>query len=245
MRRRRKVTWLPNVGSLTAQPGNVYQGIIGNFAVPANTSSSVLGGPSILRVFPAVQDEPLDEETSQDNPGNLARIVGQEYILERIVGKAFIAGVSDSIGEDTGPKAILVTAGFFVARVDPQNQNFPIGSTEGGVDNIEFSEMYGPQNLRTVREPWIWRRSWMLGTEFDNTQPLTAFPNTTGFYGSVADGPHIDAKSKRRVGNDERLFFALEGRSFSASDERDGTVSFVIDYRVLGRLVRAHNRSSF
>jgi len=238
-RGRTKYTWFPNVGSTTGVPGQVYSGlIVNNLPVPANSSGSA-GGPINSLIIPVVQDEPLEPEEGGNQAGQLARILGQEYILERIVGSCFVGAASLSQTESAGPRAVLVTCGFFVARADASDGNAsPVGS-----NNV--TENFAPLNVENVREPWIWRRTWLLGPESDVTQPLTFAPSFNGFYGSVMDGPHIDARSVRRVGNDDRLWFIISCMSVSVNDDRDGIVQAVIDYRVLGKLVKAHNKSAF
>lgn len=81
--------------------------------------------------------------------------------------------------------------------------------------------------------------------------PVALFPPTTAHYGSIMDGPHIDAKSVRRVGNDERLWFAVSAVNFPLVTQseivvnQDVQIRGYLDFRVLGRLTRAHNRSNF
>lgn len=243
MRRKRSVTWFPNVGSQTGAPGQIYQGIIGSLDVAANTSGT-RGGPILQNIHEVVQDKPLDEEAAADGQGQLSRIIGQEYILKRVVGSIFIGAPDFSDEAEPSPSAILVTAGLFVARCgdpdDPGGQGGPIGSTQANAN-----ENYSPMMVDTVREPWLWRRTWLLAPSFRQFDGYTQFPTANAFYGSAREGTQFDAKSQRRVGNDDRLWLAISAMSLSVNDAQDGQIDYVVDYRVLGTLVKARGKSTF
>lgn len=246
-KRRNRGTWFPNVGSVTGQPGAVFCGnIMGGIVVPANTSGT-FGGPQRVVVAQVVQDAPLDPEEAGNASGQLSRIVGQEYILQRIVGSIFV-GLND-LGqvEEPSPRAALVTAGFFVARAEDADavggQDQPIGFSDAST--AQQAENYSPQAVDTIREPWIWRRSWVLSIGSQAGNGFTNFPGANSVYGSVREGTHIDAKSKRRIGNDDRLWLAIGVMSLSVNDQVDGSVDVLTDHRVFGTVVRAHNKSTF
>lgn len=246
-KRRNRGTWFPNVGSFTGQPGQVYAGnIVAGIVVPANTSGT-FGGPQRVQISEVVQDAPLEPEAALNQSGQLSRIVGQEYILQRIVGSIFM-GLNDlSDVEEPSPRAALVTAGFFVARADDADsaggQAFPIGFNALAV--AEQNENYSPQAVDTIREPWIWRRSWVLGGTLQTGNAFSLFPSVNSTYGSLREGTHIDAKSKRRIGNDDRLWLAIGVMSLSVNDVQDGSVDVITDHRIFGTVVRAHNKSTF
>lgn len=216
-------------------------------------------------------------EIDPDAAGQLVQAIGQEYIIERIVGK-FFCGYG-TLQPDTGaepPQTAWVGAGLFIARAADREagggQNVPIGAASA----IEIIENYSPLSPEVIREPWMWRRTWILsngraqlsGTTggipnpfasgvdvIPNVGPLPspAAPRTNMQYGSVADGPHVDVKSVRRVGNDERLWLIVAVRTLDTlyTGGRTPTINanaglgFWFDYRVLGQLRRARNRSNF
>jgi len=246
-KRRNRGTWFPNVGSNTGQPGQVFCGnILAGIVVPANTSGT-FGGPQRTLIAEVVQDAPLDPEEAGNTSGQLSRIVGQEYILQRIVGSIFV-GLNDlSQVEEPSPRAALITAGFFVARSEDADsvggQDFPIGFNAASV--AEQNENYSPQAVDTIREPWIWRRSWVLAVATQPGNGFTNFPGANSVYGSLREGTHIDAKSKRRIGNDDRLWLAIGVMSLSLNDVNDGSVDILTDHRIFGTVVRAHNKSTF
>lgn len=243
-RRRQKGTWFPVLGQATADAND--QPTIGTFFLDIDTGGGVTTG-----VVPLIPDIPQDEPSQWDdfNEG-LGGILGNEYFLSRIVGKFFIwVEEPPQLEASNFPLAYLVTAGFFISRADGTSVNIPIGFSNQ-------PRQYDPGSCYAVREPWIWRRSWILGTT-RNTGALGAndrinakeFPKTTAGYGSVLDGGHVDAKTKRRVSSDDRLWLAVSARAFPVLDQQTyqltGAVQVNHDLRVFGSLRRARNRGVF
>lgn len=266
---RRKFTWFPVVGAAgPAETNDNFAQLIGVFGVPANGTTNTV-------ISPVVTDVPMEGDAIDPNaPGQLVQALGQEYFLERIVGKCFLsASAPADDGATQFPKTILIGCSFFVARANDEDvgggQNTPIGSAS----LPERVENYSPLSEDCIREPWIWRRTWILSTGRVPTNqnvfsPFTptvnaslatitpgvfqdGAPTTNIHCGSGMDGPHFDSKSVRRVGNDERLWFVISVRTLDLALNVPGTptnesfVALVLDYRVLGRLTRARGRSSF
>jgi len=237
-KRRTRYTWLPNTG--TGGPAADIQDTtngrdFGSLGLPADGTTAV----SILDL--------LDDDATEDlAAGPLGPIINSEYFIKRIVGKLFV-NIEQTTDIATA-KAALVGAGIFVARAEDSDSGtpLPIGAltTPQAVDN------YSPLRQETIREPWIWRRTWILSNQ-TSTQGSTGenlFPQTTAGYGSVLDGGHIDAKTARRVGNDDRLWAIIAIRNYPlnvVSAAGAITVRAYIDYRVLGASRRARNRSAF
>lgn len=243
MRRRRKFTWFPTLG--TAEAGGLPDQLNGRtFSVVVAAGAPGAPGPITTLIFPVVPDEPL-ESTQAAQAGGLVLNLGQEYFLERLVGKCFVGlKLNDTPGAVNN---VLVGAGFFIARVNEPGfaggADQPIGSASAVERNLYFS----PLNNETVREPWIWRRTWLLSGVTDPDNGFTNFPTANSFYGSVSDGPHIDAKSVRRVSQEERLFFAVSGATLRSGNEGQtaNTVNGYLDLRVLGALRKARGKSTF
>jgi len=240
-RRKTKYQWLFNTGTIgpAANIEDTHSGRELTVSAPAN-------GTSAISVADLLLDTPSDEA-----PVNLPMGVFQnnEYVIKRIVGKCFGA-IDQSAAITGGPRRVILTCGIFVARAGDADdgagaENVPIGFLVGNqaVDN------YSPNRAETIREPWVWRRQWILENQVVAAgNPGTAsFPTTTAGYGSVADGPHIDAKTGRRVGSDERLFFAASARNFppNATADDPTIVRVWIDYRVLGAMRRTRGKSAF
>lgn len=248
MRRKRRARgiWFPTFGS-DCGVGDDYDemaGIYGDLEVGDY-------GNICSAIRPLTVDVPLD--SNNDFSGNsLADVVGSNWYLRRIVGKLTVYTLPDD-GESPYCK---VAAGFFVARADEKgNNDEPIGSTIndapiGSASYVATNINYSPLALTTSREPWIWRRTWILSTGVGTE--TTEVPRNNCLFGSVLDGPHLDAKTKRLIGNDERLFFAISAARWPPTSqgpaeppEPSSRVTYELDYRLFGWPRKARNRGAF
>lgn len=241
-KRRNRGTWMPNLGHLesTGEDTAQYADLrleLGN--VPAAGGQ----GAAVLPPIPLVPDF-TEEQTASGSAQLRDQVSGQSWLLQRIVGKlhlkvlnieAYVAGAS-------WPN-LIVTAGFLVAR-----------SIDGDQAQIDLlSEEHDPQDRRNTMNPWIWRRTWMLGNPAALAVPGRTFPLTsTPQYGSVADGPHIDSKVKRFISREHRLWFTMSARGYDPLDlEMTSLEPFqpravgILDYRIFGSLRNQKNSSSF
>jgi len=243
-RRKFKGTWLPVFGSIAGSDQVVGTGIQGNLAVP-------LTGEIVTTVGPVTADAPeesIDEVTT--SAGALAGIVGSEWALRRIVGK-FVAGLQP----DEGGEFVKVCLGFFVARADSEASVQPIGTQSPNFDSTDSAgfHQYSPLSQQTQREPWIWRRTWVLANAYQEggaggTQLAPIHPTSTQFFGSVADGPHVDAKTRRRIGQDDRLFYAISAAIWpyqTSEDQGELQLAYDLDVRLFGALRRSRQRGAF
>lgn len=262
-RRRTKLNWLPVYGAPNA--GSTQFSSVQEMALDVPHT-----GPNqqVVGWTPIVVNDVPNQVSEEDFPLN--DIIGNEYILKRIVGKVF---VDLAYNNDTGAPVplieisnVIVAAGFFVARFDPTaNEPFnPVAATTQGV------ALYSPLNSSLMREPWIWRRTWLLGPgawgvsqgatappsqniippELPNGNILSGgYPSNNTQFPGVLDGPHIDAKTGRRVRQDEGLFFSAAAHimpfSVNAADHPSAFVNIHLDVRCLGALRRSKNRSAF
>jgi len=241
-KRRTRFTWFPVIGGdeSSSEPNLLLSTTSRSF--PIQIDSSVF-----TDVFPLIPDETREEAGASDQ---LVDFIGTNWLIARLVGKLHLAYSQDNSapgGVQNIPPAALISAGFFVARADANQPSVPIG------DDNNLGQDYSPLALATQREPWMWRRTWVLG---NNAAPATsgsfpdgfAFPATNSSR-SVVDGPHIDCKVKRRSSNDERLWFAISGCAWTpgtgSSAAQDGSVVYTLDLRVLGALRKQKNRSAF
>jgi len=252
-KRRTKYTWFPTIGTdldIAGAPDDVVSG-------QQITTVVLETGESQVDIFPVTIDEPK-EGTDLLAADTLSTVIGNEYILRRIVGKFFASmqPKRNVNGDPSTPQACLLGLGFFVARAadSAQNSQQPIGSATIG----ERRQNYSPLSTDCIREPWIWRRTWILTNpafaalvtdptaQQVQTVPL-GFPTSTSGYGSVADGPHIDAKTIRRIRQDERLWVSLATIMYplgTTTDQASLVVSY-LDFRLLGQLRRAKNSGAF
>lgn len=249
-RRKTKYTWLPTLGADKSATGADELTFSNGFSWSATADKTDVALPANIALFPLVEDTPQEEVVGAGNP--LVTFIGNDYVIKRIVGKIFVE--CEKVAADTY-RSVVVTAGMFVARVDDQSAG---GALPVGASTTTLAlHNYDPNFVDNIREPWIWRRSWILSnpssTNADATQAIHGnFPSSNCNFGSVQDGPHIDAKTGRRIRNDERLFFAATARGFSSTGldyapqpATDLTVAGYLDIRVLGALRRARNRSNF
>lgn len=229
-RRRPKVVWLPpdatnRIGFPTATNGREP----GAFTFGLDTFG-VSGAHSTF-----VQAVTADSPSSSFQTGGLAvdtlaDIYSSGYRLRRIVGKCFV-GLNQSAQADAGPIDILVTCGFIVLRVDATGNPLALANAEN---------QYAPSIIDSWSDPWIWRRSWLL-TNFVNAAAIglpTYGENNVSGYGSVQDGPHIDQKTARTIGNEERLFFVADAmvRTQGADNAQAITTHFTVDVRFVASL---------
>lgn len=232
MRRRRTgVSWLPHIGQGAA---SLQQWLTGTISAPAavGTAGIVTTIHALIPDFPA-------EAVATAQPQTLADYTQSGYRLRRIVGKFFAARdqqVPTGQPPQIPPLWTLLGVGFIILRVD-SGTGSPLAASAGN---------YSPLLLGNERDPWIWRRTWMLSNRFADPTAASAeleFPSCTPDYGSIQDGPHIDAKSVRRVGPEERLFMVVStAHPGDVATDVDGYIRYTLDYRVLGNPIKMTNR---
>lgn len=246
-RRRRKFTWLPTIGTT-----GVDEGSPANSAqiadVLVRSQAGFLGIPDSV-VFPIINDFP--QEPYGVNQGSteegIGEIIGNEYIIERIVGEIFLGYTSPN--GTSGNATALVTCGIFIARADASQAAQPIGLSANN---------YSPQALENIREPWMFYRTWLLAGQI--VQSGNPFTFNSGFNqgrtnfginagGSMYEGPHVDIKSVRRVRQDERCYLTVSAQGYNPLGERtttnDGLLEIVVNLRALGALRKATQRGAF
>lgn len=249
-RKRRKFTWFP--GNIIPVPNREE----GSYQLNGQAGSvSVDGTAQAIQIHPLVASDFIHEGFTPTEVEPLVNVVGQEYFVERIVGK-FAAHTKfnpqDNILYDVGA---YVSMGIFVARAteDAVGGAAPIGTAT----NESALANYSPLDQANIREPWMFRRTWVLGAKNPGvTGPVGAegygwgqYPTTTAGYGSLGDGPHVDVKSVRRIRQDERLWCVVVVErlplGFEVVEAQEVEVHYMFDYRVLAQLRRARNKSNF
>lgn len=240
-RRKRKVVWLPNVGTNydTGQNnGSQSRFIESTFGITLGAGNlPTFEAPLLLDNVPELeigttfatwQKQTLTEEQSFG------------YLLRRVVGKLIVAVTVPSGGNPAVlAPALWVTAGLIIRRVD-----------ETGVA-VATGEQVSPQALSQVPDPWIWQRTWLLGTGGTAGPPSGGDANMTTLLGTLSStnlseasaltGTHMDAKTMRRVGPEERLFLDVGYREYGSAQPTNGNYSAFVgfDYRALGSIIVA------
>jgi len=236
MRRRSKVkvVWLPTT--------NAFSGDQGNPAGLANTTTWQITSQT---VFSSIQGdhEALEIPVTLDGSGSaplnptssLADIENSGYRLRRIVGKVYVF-ISQSTDDPT-VSVIGVTAGFMVRRVDGGG----IASLASSVPAVggEVLAQVNPVLIDNSMDPWIWRRSWLLGDNgtANNGTLSTAVPaQNFGFqYPGPLEGPHVDQKTARIVGPEERLFLDV-GYVTLLPRTTNSSIVVITDLRILASM---------
>lgn len=244
VRRRTKprVVWLPQTNANSIGDGSqVYQGIV-------QAPSGPTGNHAITEI-PLVADVQLEADSAAVI--SLSDIESSGYQLRRIVGKVWVV-CSQSALEVDAPASCIVTAGIMVRRADSTT-----GKSLGDLASLTEVQI-DPSTIDNTGDPWVWRRSWLLGNNTVLTNatvdPITnafielnSLPESNMEYGSVSDGPHIDQKTARIVGPEERLFmtFSTTILNEAANPGLNEVINVGIftDLRVLGSLrTNAGNR---
>lgn len=227
MRRRSpRVVWLPVTNANSVGNGNVSQLQTFVVGVAGTTGDSSVG--EIPLVIDAEVD-PLGATTS------LADVENNGYRLRRIVGKIWCRYDQDDAQNPTGiPRQVAVTAAFIIRRTNPA-VGTSIALQTGDADLLH------PQHIENSADPWIWRRSWILHNNLVVAASLIApglATNWIGGTGGNSDGPHVDQKTARLVGAEERLFLDVGVTILvpGTNQAQTGNVTVVTDIRVLGSM---------
>lgn len=240
-KRRPRVAWFPIFGAapITEATSNPAPGLEQVFEV----DNFVPNGDVVWDATALTFDISEGAFAAQNDPNakTLRDIIqGNEWRLRRIVGKAFIHVTSGTQGATAGTLAD-VALGFIVVKTD-----------DDGNPTTDFS-VVNPLAQDSMEDPWIWRRRWLLQPsglhyptvpntgDLRNSYQYVQYPSTTAGYGSVMDGPHIDAKIGRRIHRSERLYSVLAARKWNPAIGTgtavvDFRVTSLLDYRILGSL---------
>jgi len=233
VRRRTKprVVWLPNTeANGFGTTDTIYNA--GTITIPAPAQSGDSGSIEFPIVTDGIQSDPLQPTSS------LADIEDSGYRLRRIVGKIYCFH-SQSVGIPTGPSFTFVTAGLIVRRVDPTT-----GASLAAIASaVQPFPLIAPGFTTNQMDPWIWRRTWLLGDRGD-VQGITATQDAgpprnyaDAYPGGIAEGPHVDQKTARIVGPEERLFLDVSATVFAQNNgATQATIGVAFELRVLASM---------
>ena len=238
-KRRTRYTWFQCIG--TAGP-----------AADANDDTAAReivntvfnNGTAETQIIDWLPDFGSDELAPIPNQVTMGDYQNNAYFIKRIVGKIFCS-VQQSAADTQF--AAIVAAGFFIARADEGSANGdPIGADSAANRNENYSAL----RTTNTREPWMWRRTWILANQQATDVSLAGekfYPRTNADYGSMTDGPHIDMKTARRVNEGERLYMALTTRSFplDSINTLGLSVRTLVECRVLGQMRKGKGRGVF
>jgi len=262
-RRKQRLSWFPPIKQrITVGDTNI------DFGFNTFSVNVLADGSENTLEIPITYDfgsEEIENFANENVPTQtLSDLMGSGWRLRRAVGKIYAAfspiQVNDNVvgNINTGVPSCIFAAGLMVRRVT------------GAASNTNAS--VGLFQANDYTDPWIWRRTWILGqnanvtkfgplgdasalnfanrpvgaTGFIGSSMFSFFPHTTAHYGSMGDGPHIDAKTNRIIGTDERLFIHFSAKALPIQPQlnftADSFVEGVFDLRLLGHLKRFTNR---
>jgi len=243
MRRRKpKVVWLPTTNTFSVDNNASSTWSLANVAITgADAATGGSGGQiEVPIVMDGVASDPLNPNSS------LADIESSGYRLRRIVGKVYVfIAQTNVIPGNFGEDIWGVSAGFMVRRVNPQTG----GSLAAAAAGPPFVEI-DPAAIDNSMDPWIWRRSWLISNT--TTDQTTLTPTSQSFYsmrdssnggtnygrqypGGNAEGPHVDQKTARIVGPEERLFLDVSATPI-LTQSTDTSLVVIYDLRVLASM---------
>lgn len=261
-RRRSRGQWLPVIGSLTGDADlGPSAGIFLALTVPSN-GDPILG---VTRIVP--NDYPEQSPFTGTTQESLTLVAGTDWLCKRILGQVFIdRGALRTDDPPTQSAAVVVNAGFFVSR---RGDNYPAAVGNNTDAPIGFNAdilphnlaNYGPDRPETTTAPWMWRRTWILGypdglytVSGATFQSEALYPdNNTRGPGDLRSGTQIDVKTRRKVHQDEDLYFIIQAQNWPRANRTplgdaptdDSDVNISIWPRVFGVPMRHHNRSTF
>lgn len=227
-RRAPKVVWLPpdrfnclgtgpGVGATSGLQNGIKHAVI---PIPSGT------GSAHTEVFPVVQDAQTDATLLSG--GSLADYEQSAYRLRRVVGKIFIGGQQEAVADLQ--TETIVTAGLIVLRTHQVGGVIvPLNTT---------TEEYSTQMLQNWGDPWIWRRTWVIGNipQAVSVGARELYPETNITVAGNLDGPHVDAKTARIIGPEERLYLVITGAAVNGDPQVFRTMRYTWDLRVLASM---------
>lgn len=162
-RTRNRGTWFPIIGQDNGDEETL------KYTTARRITLDLSSEEVVVFVSSLVLDVP-QEPDSLDTAGFLGSYLNNEYVLQRIVGKINCA-INDSaastptfptVAPGETPRRSIVAAGIFVARAGDQADTVGLGSPIGG--SAAWQTDYNPLEPDCIREPWLWRRTWILGS---------------------------------------------------------------------------------
>lgn len=229
-RRRNRSTWFPILGFEVAESTfttvDIRELSVNNNGVPSVTVTTIIND--------------IDRGSQNTITGFSLRdqVEGQTCIIDRIVGKIVIERdalvvVPDEIA------TIIACAAIAVLPTDDDGLGNP-ALTTADLD---------PLNPNNSANPWLWRRTWILGASGSDQVGGRGELPPHNLFGSVAEGSHVDTKGTHRaIRREERIFLIYSLQAAFPSNESVPLVNSVrayADLRVVGRMTKARNKGSF
>lgn len=227
-RKRTRATWLPVNPTYFGENPNGVTWFEFQMELGSTTSDSV------QRAVPLTLDETPDPDAEDSGQHTLRDFVeGQDFILDRVVGKANIGLEPATEGSVSTAQACIAIA---VLPTEP-------GSSQPSIPPEEWNPFFAQNG----QQPWLFRRTWMLGNPNTNDLAGKMYPISNSLApGSLQDGTHVDTKVKRRIRREHRLYIVFGFSTVNTIGQADTSFGrCAYDLRVLGHMVNGKNTSSF
>lgn len=231
-RRRNRGSWLaldPSVFVSEQQPVTYFQTQT-NPVVVVGEHQGVVQTP-ILYDITRQPDAPSQDDSA--GPTMRDFVEGSELYIDRIVGKVWCD--YENLDANNLVTNLLVCMALAVLPVEDTGAGSGQASFAGDPDDIN------PLIARNTMMPYIWRRTWMLYGATAGSFFVSERPVCIADYGSVMDGGHVDAKTRRRIRKNERLFHLFTSATLAVlgSPVSDNVViDYGYDFRVHGAMRR-------
>lgn len=234
-RRRNRSTWFPVVPTYVGEGSGIgYTWFQYGQILPATYAASQ------AIATPLVPDTTITPEQTDGQYSSLRDFVeGQTWTCERVVGSIFCHCNNST---ELGVGALICCAALAVLPIDVSDGSDP------DVPEL-LNDDYQPLAAQNAYNPWLWRRTWLLGNPgLADTQEFAFLPTSNTYYGDMRSGTHLDTKgTKRSIQREQRLFLVTQiGSANLGVDPDNGTnVHWTYDLRILGGMRTAKNRSTF
>lgn len=264
-RRKARATWFPPLGTTFSVNDTVKTTGLVTFQVTVNQNGDI-ATTDIPLTFD-FGEEALLADAAAGQIRSLADLLQSGWRCRRVVGKIFAAFHVTSSGQldplVTSYGAAAFSAGLMVRKVDAFTQ--PAITTVSTLERDDYTDPWMwrrvwvlGQDTRYLKDQAVRADNAIINvnTSFpaQTSGPLAAdtfaafhrFPNTTAHYAGSLDGGHIDCKTNRIIGPEDRLFLTLAAKGLPIVPEEslvgDQSIIGVFDLRLLGGTIRATNR---
>lgn len=234
-KRRNRGTWLPLDPSILSEGSNAVTYFTTTTAVSDVLGESPGAAVAVPVAFDVTRQTPNTIVAAGQDVTMRDLTEGQDYFLDRIVGK--VDCQFDGNEGTAGDQILDIILGFAFAILPVEDDGQTVALAADDFD---------PFLSRNTMAPYIWRRTWRLYNNLTPASLITAVPSTIAQYGSVMDGGHVDAKTRRRIRQNERLFFIMQNITLGIlGAEAAGSITWGFDVRLHGALRRNRNTSTF
>lgn len=244
-RRSSKGTWFPVLGTNWGPDPNsdfTYQSV--SFSGQSGEVENYRNVGPTQNVFAITRDitQFSDTDTALAGPSLRDIVEGNSWRLNRIVGQLQVDATEANTAINQAWPLVQVAAGFFVARTGDFDESLP---------DLTYDEI-DPLNARNAQNPWIWRRTWLLGRPLASNVGWSANPSSNQWLSGEV-GSQIDSRVKRNIVREKRLWFVIAAQGWDgqliANVPPEGItqpyIRFNLDIRIHGVMKRGRNQGDF